>query len=387
MTLIENSSDLKALCDRLASQPFVTVDLEFLRERTYYAKLCLIQVGSPAECAVIDPLAPELDLKPFFVLMQNPSVTKVFHSGRQDIEIIYNLSRQIPAPLFDTQIAAMVAGFGESISYENLVKHLLGITLDKSFRLSDWSKRPLNARQLEYALSDVTHLVEIYRRLKDLLEKTGRTHWIDEEMQILNLPSTYVTAPHDAWKKIRHHSHNPRFLTLLRELAAWREERCQRRDVPRQRYLRDDVLLAICSVCPQTKEELSEVRSLNKETAAGKLGTEIVDVMRRAAAIPPEEYVTLSELQLPPAGNPALFELLKLLLKIICQKNKIVARLVASDEELNRLSAFQDENCRFLSGWRYEIFGARALELRSGKLIMGYNPQQRCVEFFPSDKN
>ncbi len=387
MNFIDKTSELETLCSSLSKQPFVTVDFEFLREKTYFAKPCLIQIGSSKKCAIIDPLSEGLSLQSFFDLMQNKSVTKVFHSGRQDIEIIFNLSGKIPTPLFDTQIAAMVCGFGESISYENLVKSILGITLDKSSRLSDWSKRPLNDKQLEYALSDVTHLVNIYTYLKDYLEKNNRLHWIDEEMAILNNPSNYIINPQDAWKRIRHHSHNARFLTILRELAAWREERSQRRNIPRQRYIKDEALLTICSSCPQNKEELSEIRSLPKDIAAGKLGDEIVEVIKQAINIPPEEYVTPPEIKIPFSQNSPLSELLKMLLKIISQQNKVVARVIASDEDLSKLSSFKDNDCSALQGWRYEIFGSQALKLRNGELSIGYNPKNHHIEFYQNSKN
>ncbi len=381
MEVITDTATLENLCQDLAKNSFVTVDLEFLREHHYYAQLCLIQLGSETRCAIVDPLAKDLNLSAFFELMQNKKVIKVFHSGRQDIEIIYNLSGKIPAPLFDTQVAAMVTGFGEAISYENLVSHLLHIKLDKTNRLSDWSKRPLTDSQLAYALSDVTHLVNIYKKLADKLTSLNRQEWIAEEIQILSSPETYQVNPQEAWLKIKHRSHNAHFLTILKELAAWREERSQRKNTPRQSYLKDDMLLSICTVNPQTKEELSQIRNLRKDIVSGKLGDEIMDVLERCRHIPESEYVIPPKIKELPDKSSSLYELLKLLLKIISQQEGVVARLIASDENLHGLSTFKDANNPILSGWRYEIFGHRADDLRQGKIAICYNPETRQIEF------
>lgn len=258
MKLIENTSELISFCQELNRKPFIAVDLEFLREKSYYAKLCLIQVAAPDTAAIIDPLAPGIELEAFFAVLHNPEVVKVFHSGRQDIEIIYHQAGFIPEPLFDTQTAAQVFGFGEAISYENLVKTILGIQLDKSCRLSDWSLRPLDAKQLEYALSDVTHLVPVYEHLRGKLAESGRGHWLDEEFAALADPETYIVHPEDVWQKIKHRSHNGRLLTVLRELAAWRERRAQSKDTPRQSIIRDDCLLNIAAACPDCREDLEK---------------------------------------------------------------------------------------------------------------------------------
>lgn len=381
MDVIETTGQLQKFCDEMARHSFVTVDLEFLREHTYYAKLCLIQVGSKSRCVIIDPLAEGIDLTPFFDLMTNPEVIKVFHSGRQDIEIIYNMSHRIPAPLFDTQIAGMVTGFGESISYENLVAHILHLKLDKSNRLSDWSKRPLNPSQLEYALADVTHLVPVYEHLKDKLDSLGRADWIKEEIDALSSPETYETNPQEAWQRIRHRSHNARFLTVLRELAAWREARSQRKNTPRQSFIKDEALLAICAMCPQTKEELMQIRNLRHDIAQGRLGDEIVEVLSHIKDIPEKDYVRPPKLRELQEKNHSLYELLKLLLKIVSQNQGIVSRLLASDEDIKEFSNFNDKNCAVLKGWRYDVFGRQALELRSGRLAIRFDPQTRGIVF------
>lgn len=380
MEVITDTPSLHELCTSLAQHPFVTVDLEFLRERHYYAQLCLIQLGSNDRCAVVDPLAEGIDLEPFFALMTNPQVVKVFHSGRQDIEIIYNLSGKIPAPLFDTQVAAMVTGFGESISYENLVAHLLRLKLDKTNRLSDWSKRPLSESQLAYALSDVTHLVHIYEKLNQRLDSLGRRDWISEEMELLSRPSTYEVNPEEAWQRIKHRSHNAHFLTLLKELAAWRERRSQRKNTPRQSYIKDDMLLAVCAANPETKEQLCQIRTLRKDLATGKLGDEMLEVLNYCRQIPESEYVTPPKIKDLPDKSSALYELLKLLLKIISQQEGVVARLIASDDELHALSSFKDKNNPVLTGWRYEIFGRQADELRRGRTVIAYNPENKRIE-------
>lgn len=386
MQLIENTEDLNNLCHELSTQEFVCIDLEFLRERNYFAKLCLIQISSVTLSAIIDPLAPGIDLQNFFALMQNPSLTKVFHSGRQDIEIIYHLSGQIPSPLFDTQIAAQAAGFGEAISYENLVNHLLHITLDKSSRLSDWSKRPLSPSQLKYALSDVTHMVAIYQHLKSWLEQHNRLTWIKDELDSLQDPSLYITLPQDAWKRIRHRSHNAFFLTVLRELAAWREQRSMDKDTPRQSLLKDDVLLNICAAMPSTKQELSVVRGMRSDLALGKVGDEIIDVLQKAKLLDKKDYITPPSPQNLPNTDSSLLELLKLLLKIVAREQKITPHLLANDDDLKLFCHDQTSDVAFLHGWRYDIFGRQAQEICSGKIAIAYNPSSKLFDFIPISK-
>lgn len=379
MRLIDTNQALTDFCQELTNEPFIAVDLEFLREKTYYAKLCLIQVASPNHAAIIDPLA-EIDLSAFFALMKNPNITKVFHSGRQDIEIIYNQSGFIPEPLFDTQIAAQVCGFGEAVSYENLVKSVLGIQLDKSSRLSDWSLRPLDTKQLEYALSDVTHLVNIYTFLQNKLSETGRLHWLDEEIAILKSPDTYIVRPEDAWQKIRHRSHNSKVLTLLRELAAWRERRAQSKNTPRQSIIKDDCLINIAAACPTSKEELEKIRNIRKDVASGKLGDEILEVINIALQIPSSAYIKPEHDKPLPNGANALYELLRMLLKIRAQEQSVVAKLIASDEDLKNFAISANTENPILKGWRLEIFGTDALALRKGELSITYNPSKHNIE-------
>lgn len=381
MQLIENTEDLDKLCQSLSTEKFICVDLEFLREHTYFAKLCLIQVASAKEEAIIDPLAGGIDLKSFFDLMQNQSVTKVFHSGRQDIEIIYNMSGNVPSPLFDTQIAAQAAGFGESVSYENLVSHLLHINLDKSSRLSDWSKRPLSDNQLNYAISDVTHLVHIYNKLSNFLENEGRTDWIKDELDALSDVRLYKIVPEDMWQKMRHRSHNALFLTTLRELAAWRELRAMRKDVPRQSFIKDDTLLNICAGRPSSKEELAGIRGMRPDLAMGKIGDEIIEVMQKVKSLPKENYVVPPRIKDLPNSDNSLTELLKLLLKIIAQEEKIVPKMLACEDDLKLFCHQEYENIPFLQGWRYDIFGRRAEKLCQGKTAIAYNTKNRKIDF------
>lgn len=373
MRIINNNEDLTTLCRELSAENFLTIDLEFLREKTYYAKLCLIQVADSRTAAIIDPLAPNLNLGIFFELIKNPDITKVFHSGRQDIEILYHLGGFIPTPLFDTQIAAMVCGFGESVSYETLVSKICGISLDKSSRLSDWSTRPLSDIQLEYALSDVTHLVNIYKYFQQTLKENGRLHWLDEEAAILTSPQTYHIDPYTFWQKLKHRSHNPHYLTVLKELCAWRELRAQRKNTPRQSLIKDECLLNIAAVCPTCLEDFAKIRNLRKDIAQGKLAQEIMEVIAVCQKIPPEEYVKVPKESTVSTNRAALYELLKLLLKITSQKSGVVAKLIATDDDLKRFSAHNDKNNPILKGWRKELFGKQALALREGRLSIGYD--------------
>lgn len=382
MKLIETTKELEEFCDRLEKQKFITVDLEFLREKTYYAQLCLIQVGSIDDAAIIDPLAKGIKLDSFFKILKNKKITKVFHSCRQDIEILFNLTGLIPEPLFDTQIAAMVCGLGENISYENLVIKICGIGLDKTSRLSDWSKRPLTENQLQYALSDVTHLVKIYEYLNKEITEKKREHWLDEEYEILKNPETYDINPKNVWQKIRHRSHNPKFLTVLRELAAWREKRSKQKDTTRQSAIKDDMLLNIAAANPSTIEELMEVRGMRKDIAAGKLGAEMIEVLNKTRQLSASEYVKVEREKSISCGSQSLLELLRLLLKITSQKEGVVARLIADDEHLRAFGCFMDKGNPILKGWRFEVFGKNAVELREGNLSIRYNKENNQIDIY-----
>ena len=380
MRIVKNNEELATLCQELAKEDFFTIDLEFLREKTYYAKLCLIQVANSATAAIIDPLSENLQLEPFLELLKNQKQTKVFHSGRQDIEILYHLSGFIPTPLFDTQVAAMVCGFGEAVSYETLVNKICNISLDKSSRLSDWSVRPLSETQLEYALSDATYLVDIFKYFRQTLEQNGRLHWMDEETSILCSPQTYENDPYTMWQKLRHRSHNTHYLTVLRELCAWRELRAQKKNTPRQSLIKDDCLLNIAAVCPTCIEEFEQIRNIHKDIVKGKLGQEIIAVINACEKIPEDQYVKLPQETQISHTCTALYELLKLLLKITSQESGVVAKLIASDDDLKQFSTFHDKSNPILKGWRKELFGNKALALREGRLHIGYDNKHHRID-------
>jgi len=390
--LIDNNEELQSFCNSLNNEPFITVDLEFLREKTYYAKLCLIQVGSQKDCAVIDPLAKDIDLSHFFNLMDNPEIIKVFHAGRQDLEIIYFMHHKIPTPIFDTQIAAQVCGYGESVGYETLVNSLLGKELDKSFRFTNWENRPLDKRQVEYAISDVTYLVPIYLRLKELLNNSGREAWLKEELKHLTNPSIYENNPLEAWQKIRHRSHNAKFLTILRELAAWRERRAQKTDVNRRSIIHDECLLNIAATCPTSVEEMRQIRGIRKDVSDGKLGREMLEVLEKVKNITPEQYIQLPKEEKISAHTGALLEILKLLLKIKSSEHGVASKLIASEEDL--LHLIKGKPNPLLKGWRYDIFGRAAIGVCEGCLCIGFDKEnqkiaisERCATSAPINQN
>lgn len=379
MQLIYRTEELNDLCSRLSCKEFVAVDLEFIREKTYYPLLCLIQIASTDEAAIIDPLAPDMNFKSFFKLMQNPKIVKVFHSCRQDVEILYNMSGKVPSPLFDTQIAAMVCGFGESVGYERLVHAILGIELDKTDCLSNWQLRPLNEHQLEYACGDVIHLVKLYQYFKQELEKNGRREWIKEELEYASNPKTYVVDTQEIWQKIKFRSHNSKVLSNLRDLAAWRELRAQEKNTPRQSIIKDDILTMIATAAPKNKEELEKIRGMRKDVASGKLGDEMIEVLKKVKVDNKITKIKKNEDNIN--YIPSLVELFKLLLKIVSQQHNVVPRLIASDTDLHLLGAFKDDDVAILKGWRNEVFGKKALDLRDGKLSIRYNPKKKKIEF------
>ena len=386
MQLIVNDNELKTLCQNLEQKNFICVDLEFMRQHTYFAELCLIQVASENLSAVIDPLSKDIDLSPFFQLMQNPDIIKVFHSGRQDIEILYNLTRQIPTPVFDTQIAASVAGFGESASYETLVKHILKQDIDKSSRLSDWSKRPLTEKQISYALSDVTHLVNIYLYLKSWLKQNNREDWIKDETNNLCCENLYKIDPYESWQKIKHRSHSPRFLTLLRELAAWREQRAALKNVPRHSFIKDDLLLSICADCPQTKEDLCNVRGIRQDLASGIIGSEIIKVITKALTIDKKDYVTPPQIKDFSGTDNSLFEILKLLLRIKAQENKIVPKMLATEDELKSFCLNGENVISSFPTWKQELFWQDAQKIKTGKTAICYDNKSGHIKFVDLSK-
>jgi len=370
MTLIADSDALAAFCHRQAEADFVTVDTEFMRDRTYWPILCLVQIAGPHEAAVIDPLAQGIDLAPLFALMANPKVLKVFHAARQDIEIFFNLTGAVPTPMFDTQVAAMVCGFGEAASYETLASKLASTAIDKSSRFTDWSHRPLTERQLRYAMADVVPLRAVYEKLAARLNKTGRAQWLDEEMGALTDPETYRLDPALAWRRLKLRSNNRRLLALAQALAAWRETTSQQRDLPRSRVLRDESLLEIAAHTPRNVDDLARSRGLGKGFAEGKFGTEILAVIERVMAMPESQYPEPAPRREPPQGIGPLTDLLRVLLKLRAEENDVAPRLIADAEDLELLAASDRADVRALSGWRHEIFGRDAIDLKHGRLAL-----------------
>lgn len=382
MQLIDTDEKLKKFCNILKKQSFITVDSEFIREHCYYPKLCLLQVAYDGDSAVIDPLA-NIDLSPFFDILQNPDIVKVFHSGRQDIEIFYNLTGKTPKNVFDTQIAAMVCGFSENIGYGNLVHDIVHIDLDKSQRLTDWSLRPLDEAQLQYAVCDVTYLVDCYKYLCDYMQNNHRQDWINEEINWLCDENGYCINPDEAWMRIKHNAHSPQFLAALKYLAAWREKRAQKFNTPRSGILKDDVLLNIASTFPKSINELKTVRNLKSDIINGRLGAEIIEVLKEASQNPmPSDICRADRKQHPgvPNHEQSLMEILKLLLKIKCQEAGVIAKLVADDEDLRYIILNQPQNTKTMQSWRYEIFGKYAEQICKGKLSITYNPKKKCIE-------
>lgn len=367
MNLIATTADLADACARLARHPFVTVDTEFLRETTYYPKLCLIQLASPDEAVLVDPLAPELDLAPFFALMTDEAVVKVFHAARQDLEIVWMLGRVLPTPLFDTQVAAMVCGYGDSVGYEQLANDLAKARIDKSSRFTDWSRRPLNEAQLVYAEADVTHLRDIYLALKADLESTGREGWVAEEMAVLNSPGTYEVKPENAWQRLKGRIRKPKELAVLIELAAWREREAQHRDVPRQRVLKDDALMDIVARAPRSVEALAELRSVPNGFERSRSGAEVLSAIERGLALDPKTLPRL-ERERGRGGNGAVLDLLKVLLKAVAEAERVAPKIIASSDDLEAIASDDQADVPALQGWRREVFGEKALALKSGAL-------------------
>ena len=369
MKLISTTEELAAACSRLALHPFVTVDTEFLRETTYYPKLCLIQIASPDEAVMVDPLAEGLDLAPFMALMTDQNVVKVFHAARQDLEIVWMLGRVLPTPLFDTQVAAMVCGYGDSVGYEQLVNDLAKARIDKSSRFTDWSRRPLSEAQLVYAESDVTHLRDIYLALQADLAASGRESWVAEEMAVLNSPGTYEVKPENAWQRLKGRLRKPKELAVLMELAAWREREAQARDVPRQRVLKDDALMDIVQRAPRSAEALGELRSVPNGFERSRAGGEVLAAVGRALALDPHSLPRLERERGRP-GNGAVLDLLKVLLKATADAERVAPKIIASSDDLEEIAGNDEADVPALHGWRREIFGEKALALKNGSLSL-----------------
>ncbi len=369
MDLITTTADLAAACARMSRHAFVTVDTEFLRETTYYPLLCVAQMATPDEAVVIDTLAPALNLAPFFELMANEGVLKVFHAARQDVEIVWHQAKLIPRPIFDTQIAAMVLGYGDSISYDQLVHRITGDVLDKSHRFTDWSHRPLSAAQIRYAISDVTHLREVFLSLSADLQKRGRSEWVGEEMEVLTSPNTYRADPETAWERLKTRVRRPKELAVLIEVATWREREAQSRDVPRGRVLKDEAIGDIATHAPTTPERLASLRSLPRGFERSRWGTEILEAVKRGLARDPSELPRLDKPRQSFNGN-ATVELLKVLLRMTSEQHGVAAKVIATVEDLERIALDDRADVPALRGWRREMFGDQAIALKRGQLAL-----------------
>ena len=369
MDLISTSDDLAAVCARMAKHPFVTVDTEFLRETTYYPLLCVAQMASPEEAVVVDALVTGLDLSPLFALMANESIIKVFHAARQDIEIVWNMAKTIPHPIVDTQVAAMVLGYGDSISYDQLVQRITGDTLDKSHRFTDWTRRPLSDAQIAYALSDVTHLRDVYLKLAEDLDKRGRNNWVEAEMEVLTSPETYRADPERAWERLKSRVRKPKELAVLMEVAAWREREAQTRDVPRGRVIKDDVIGDIAVQAPTSIERLGHLRSLPKGFERSRWGEQIIEAVKRGLERDSKTLPRLERFR-PAANGAATVELLKVLLRMTAERHGVAAKVIATIDDLDRIAADDEADVPALKGWRRDLFGEKALALKQGRLAL-----------------
>jgi len=370
MTLISENKVLKGFCDRLSSTNFITVDTEFLRDKTYWPRLCLIQIGGPDGGAAIDVLANGIDLTPVLELMAQPDLVKVFHAARQDFEIFYRLMGKLPFPVIDTQISAMACGFGDSVGYETLVNQLTKKKIDKSMRYTDWQKRPLSQKQLDYALADVTHLRVVYEKLSQLVANSNRKKWITEELATILDPSLYTFDIREAWKRLRVKNPTPRLLGILREVSAWREQEAQRHNVPRNRIARDDAVLSLAIQKPRSISDLKIMRGLHEKQKKGKTAENILAAISRGISTPIEECPKVLKSHKKLAKTGPTVDLLKVLLKLKCEEHSVAQKLIANSDEIEELAGNDHADIRALSGWRRKIFGDDALALKHGKIAI-----------------
>jgi ribonuclease D len=371
MHVITSTEDLRNACERFAAADFVAVDTEFMRESTYWPQLCLIQLATTGLEVVVDPLAAGLDLAAFYALMANERVVKVFHAARQDIEIVFEATGTVPKPVFDTQVAAAVCGYGDSISYVNLVKTITGTEIDKSSRFTDWSRRPLSEKQLVYAIGDVTHLCTVYHHIKAEVDRTGRQTWIAEEMDGLTDHATYQTQPEDAWRRLKLRVKSRKALGILMELAAWRERLAQAQNVPRGRILRDEAIYDIANQAPQTAEQLSHLRTLSDGFARSNRAKDIIEAVKLGLARDPKTLPPLTHSAPLSAEATATTELLKVLLKAAAARHRVAPRYIADSDDLERIAAETSPDVLALtSQWRRDVFGDDALRLKRGELAL-----------------
>ena len=381
METIVTTAQLAEFCARAAGYDFVTVDTEFLRESTYWPKLCLLQAATDDEAVLVDPLVAGLDLSPFFDLMANADVTKVFHAARQDIEIFVKLSGKVPVNVFDTQIAASVCGFGDSVSYDNLVRAVTGVELDKSSRFTDWSARPLTEKQKIYALADVTHLRDVYRKLRTQLDETKRWSWVEDEVETLRSIDTYVVKPAQAWERLKIKLNRPRDLVALKALAAWREARAQANDQPRSRVLKDDALAELVVQRPLTADAFDKLRAVPRGFGRSSAAAEIMSLLKDVEALPKSELPVMPERYRGPSPKGAVGDLIRVLLKAVAEQNGVASRIIATSDEVDALVLDDDADVPALKGWRRKIFGDKALAIKHGQL--GLAATRRGIVEFP----
>ena len=371
MNIIKTTSELSQFCDYAYNFDYITVDTEFLRERTYYPKLCLIQIAIPGDqensAVLIDPLEGNLDLSPLYKIFLDSNIVKVFHAARQDLEIFFHDKNIIPSPLFDTQLAAMVCGFGEQVGYETLVRSICKVNLDKSSRFTDWSLRPLSNNQQQYALADVTHLRQIYEYLNEQLKSNGRETWLEEELNILKNPETYITRPNEAWRRIKSRSNSSKFLGIVARLAEFRETYAQKNNIPRNRVLKDDALMELASLKPKSFDDLNRSRLLLRDARKGKIAKGILDSVKAAEDLKFEQVNYATKVPKSLNGNSALSDLLRVLLKAKSEELGVAAKLIANSSDLDSIAS-GERTVPALSGWRHQIFGREALELCDGKV-------------------
>ncbi|MCO5147570.1 MAG: ribonuclease D [Aquamicrobium sp.] len=380
MPLITRQEDLENVLERLARSDFVTIDTEFIRETTFWPELCLVQLASPDTTALIDPLAPGIDLAPFFRLMGDERTIKVFHAARQDIEIIFHLGDLIPAPVFDTQVAAMVCGFGDSVSYDQLVQKVTGERIDKSSRFTDWRHRPLSDKQLDYALADVTHLVDVYRHLRDRLERDDRAHWLNEEMQVLTARETYDPHPDDAWKRLKMRVKKPQELAVVQAVAAWREREARERNVPRGRVIKDDAIYEIAQQGPRDAAALARLRTTPRGWERSATANALLAVVNEALDLPKESLPKLPRHVQQPEGTSAAAELIKVLLKLVAEEEGVAPKVLASSDDIDRIAARgEDADVPAMHGWRREVFGEKALALVRGDVALKFDKRRIAV--------
>lgn len=376
--IIENTKKLTDICKRFEKCEFVTLDTEFIREKTYYPVLCLIQIASKDEAYCIDPMAADLDLAPLFDLLQNKKVLKVFHAARQDVEIFYHLTGKVPEPIFDTQIGAMVCGFNESVSYQQLVQELTGVSLDKSMRYTDWSKRPLSEKQIQYALCDVTHLVHVFEALKGQLKQSGRMAWLAEETAVLTNPRTYNVDESMVWQKYKTPFNKPQQLHVFAKVAEWREKTAKVKNKPRRHILKDEVLLELAAAHPESKQELERLRGLPNGFEKSSYATEILEVINLAMTDKAGVYVPSSKRPVLTNGQRNLSELLKFLLAVVADELGVASKVIASSDDIADF-ILGVKDAKILNGWRYDVFGKKAQALKQGKISFYYDPKRKKV--------